>query len=81
MAAENVSRTKMAALPAFLMMLDEQRHCDVKFCIEGNVVGAHRAFLEARSDVLFELTESWTPKDEPIAIQDLSYETFHALLR
>ena len=71
----------MSAIQAFLTLFEEQEDCDVKFCIDSKTIGAHKAFLHGRSEVLYNWAKAWTSKDEPIAIDGLSFDLFTAVLR
>jgi len=60
---------------------DKQEDCDVMFSVDGQTIGAHRLILNIHSEVLYEMAAGWTPDKDPIAIDDMSYDSFKALLR
>ena len=71
----------LPATEAFMNFFDEQEYCDVQFIVDSTTIGAHKGFLLARSKVLGELSKDWTPTEKPIAINDVSEDTFRAVLR
>ena len=79
----------MAAQDPVLKMLVEgltqafemQEDCDVKFNVEGKVIGTHRVVLKTQCQALYDLSADWTLEKEPICIEDMSYDSFQTLLR
>ena len=72
-------KSKMVASRAFLTLFEEQENCDVFFQLGSDTIGAHKAFLQARSQVLYEWASA--AQEKPIPIDGLSFEAFKAVLR
>lgn len=71
----------MTLKDAFLTLLEEQKYCDVEFSFGENTIGAHKAFLQARSKVFEAWINDHDPAEGPIEVKDLSLDTFKAVLR
>uniref|UniRef100_A0A914PTK1 BTB domain-containing protein n=1 Tax=Panagrolaimus davidi TaxID=227884 RepID=A0A914PTK1_9BILA len=60
----------------------ENEHFDVTFEIEGKTLLANKLLLTSASEYMNSfLSDRWTKKDEPVKIEDYSYDNFYEFLR
>ena len=62
-----------AALPSFAALFENQEDCDVFFQVDDQLIGAHKAFVQARSVVLYEAIKKKTEQHfKETALQEVS---------